>query len=135
MMKTMKKFNKIALLGLILFVSVQCQAQQLPRLDFEVLEYVSANPDSIFKAKVNVFIGDSISVHSVRVSVIDSSVAIYDQTFIITALSTTVAENAWKEESIIHVSVPNINPFVRRNYIIELLSESNQLLMQIEKEF
>lgn len=110
-------------------------AQRQPNVTIKSGQLVSATPDSIYKAQADVSIGDSLEVSSIHIVVLDSTVSVFDNQFVISSLPVVFSASAWKEGETIHIDVPNINPFKTKRYFVEFLSSSGQLLLQIEKEF
>lgn len=136
-MKIMNIISRSGFLALIMLISTHMSSQtsQLPALNFTVGSFVSAAPDSTFKLEANIHTGDSIQVTSIRLVASDSSYTLSDQQYTISSLPTTETNGAWKEESTIHIDVPDYDPFRKKHYLLELLGSTGQLLLQLEKEF
>lgn len=128
-------FTIFSVIVFVFSINEKAVAQRQPSVNLFLGELVSSSPDSIFKAKLDIFIGDSIEVHSIHIVVLDSSTAILDNQFILSGLPVVSSTNAWKNGYTIHVDVPDVNPFIRKRYFVEFLSNGGQLLLQIEKEF
>ena len=111
------------------------QSEHTPRLGINIGNFVSASPDSIFLAKADVFIGDSIQVSAVHLMVKDSSNTNFDNQYTFSTISESSSENPYKNNYHIYIDVPNYNPYKLKHYILELLSANGQLLLQIENDF